>query len=331
MSAPPPPRWLTADLVLLDDRCPLPLDRPFTAAEALRRGISRWYLRELRRRGLVRELLRGVYAVAQLPDTIELKVAALRLVVPPSAVVVDRTAAWFHGVDILPRSAVHEPPPVDLFDRRRARKVRRDGVRSGQRTLLESDVMVVGGVLVTTPLRTALDLGRNLPRYDALAALDAFLRQGVDHGQLLGSVERFRGDRGVVQLRGLAPLADRRAESPAESVLRGHWIDAGLPTPEPQWWVSDECGVPIYRIDVGLPALRYGAEYNGERFHTGEDVEARDEERSAWLMETGGWTITTFWKEDLYGHDADPAARLLAGLKQARLAMGKWRPQGHFL
>lgn len=330
MSA-PPPRWLTADLLLLDERCPLPLDRPFTAADMRRSGISRWYAHELRRRGLIRELLRGVYVAAQVPETIELRVDALKLVVPPTAVVTDRTAAWLHGVDLLPRSAVHEAPPVDLFDRRRAARVRRDGVRSGQRTLIDTDVMVVDGILVTTPLRTALDLGRSLRRYDALAALDGFLRLGVDHDRLLASVERFRGDRGVVQLRGLVPLADGRAESPPESVLRGHWIDAGLPAPEPQCWVHDEWGVPIFRIDVGLPAVRFGAEYNGERFHSGAVAERRDEKRGDWLAERGRWTIVVFWKDDLFGEDANPASLLLAGLKRARLAMGDWQAQGRYL
>lgn len=330
MSAPPQPRWLTADMVLLDERCPLPLDRPFTVAEMLT-GVSRWYARELRRRGLVREVLRGVYAAAQVRDTIELRVQALGLVVPPTAVVTDRTAAWLHGVDLLHRSAAYEAPPVEMFDRRHAARMRRAGVRSGQRMMPDSDVMVLHGILVTTPLRTALDLGRLLPRYDALAALDGFLRLGVQPERVLESIERFRGERGVVQLRELAPLADRRAESPPESVLRGHWIDAGLATPEPQWWVEDEHGVPAFRIDVGLPALRFGAEYNGERFHTGEGAEGRDEARSTWLAERGGWTIAVFWRDDLFGREADPAARLHAGVRQARQALASWRPQGHYL
>lgn len=330
MSAPPPPRWLPADLVLLDERCPLPLDRPFTVGE-MRRHVSRWHACELRRRGLIRDVVRGVCVAAQVRDTIELKVAALKLVVPPTAVVTDRTAAWLHGVDLLHRSAVHEAPPVDVFDRRHAARVRRPGVRSGQRMMPDTDVMAVDGVLVTTPLRTALDLGRNLPRYDALAALDGFLRFGVDRDRLLTSVERFRGDRGVVQLRGLAPLADARAESPPESALRGHWIDAGLPDPEPQCWVVDEVGVPVFRIDIGLPAVRFGAEYHGVRFHTGEDAESRDEDRQTWLEERAGWTIVVFWRDDLFGPGADPGSRLHAGLREARLAMGRWQPQGHFL
>ena len=46
-------------------------------------------------------------------------------------------------------------------------------------------------------------------------------------------VERFRGERWVTTLRTIAPLADGRAESPPESILRLYWIDAGLPWPVP--------------------------------------------------------------------------------------------------
>ena len=48
--------------------------------------------------------------------------------------------------------------------------------RSGERTLGPDDLMRVGGIWVTTPLRTALDLGRLLRRDQALAGLDAMLR-----------------------------------------------------------------------------------------------------------------------------------------------------------
>ncbi len=69
--------------------------------------MSRTRLATLARRGLVRPVLRGVYAAAQVVDTIEFRAAALALVVPPTAIVTDRTAAWLHMVDVLAPSAVH--------------------------------------------------------------------------------------------------------------------------------------------------------------------------------------------------------------------------------
>ncbi len=324
-----PPVWLPSDLILLDSRCPLPLDRPFTAAQARAWGVSGPLLRRLTSRALVREVVHGAYAVVQLPETIELRAAALALVVAKGAVVTDRTAAWLHGVDALPRSAPHEPVPLDVFSADHSR-LRRPGVHSGIRMLGEDDITTVGGVRLTTKLRTALDLGRSLPRYDAIGALDGFLRIGVSRAALTASLDRFKGYRGVIQLRDLVPLADPRAESAPESALRLHAHDAGLPALQPQFWVHDEWGVPVHRLDLALPALKYAAEYNGTRFHEGEDQERADEDRLRWF-EHRDWVLDVFWKSDVYGRDADPARRLQDGVERARSRLGAWVPQGAHL
>ncbi len=307
----------------------MPLDTPFTAEQAVRLGVSRWFLRLLLDRALIRPVLRGTYVVVQARDTVDLRAAALRLVVPEAAVVTDRTAAWLHGVDILPRSAVHEPPPLCVFGSNGSR-LRRPEVASGVRTLSRDDVVVVRGVRVTTPLRTALDLGRGLWRFDALAALDGFLRLGVPHAHILLSVDRFKGCRGVVQLRQLAPLADGRAESPGESALRLHWYDAGLPPPEPQWWVRDD-GLLKYRLDLALPELRFTAEYDGRRFHDeAEDQREHDRERRAWLDEQRRWVVEVFDQDDVYAPGADPSPRLWNGLRKARTRSGLWVPESAY-
>lgn len=310
--------WLSHDLVLLDARCPLPLDLPFTAAQADRLGVSRRRLRTLLARGLVRRVLQGVYAVAQAPDDVVFRARALQLVVSPSAVVTDRTAAWLHGVELLARSEASRRPPVSAYQRPGTR-ARRDGVLSGERTLRSDDVVEVHGVRATSPLRTALDLGRMLWRPDALAALDQFLARGVAKAELVAGVGRFRGQRGVIQLRGLVGLADPRAESVAESVLRLHWYDAALPAPELQWWVYDPDDVAVYRLDLALPSLRYGAEYDGVAFH-GPDRAVHDAARRAWLAERG-WVLDVFAKADLFTPRADPGRRLRDGVERARRAL----------
>jgi len=325
----PPPSWLPPDLALLDERCPLPLDAPFTAQQAAKLGVSRWFLRLLDDRALIRPVLRGAYVAAQVPDSIDLRAAALRLVVPETAVVTDRTAAWLHGVDILPRSAVHQPPPLCVFGSTGSR-LRRPQVASGIRALTEDDVTIVLDVRVTTPLRTALDLGRSLWRFDALAALDGFLRIGVPHEHILLSVERFRGQRGVVQLRWLAPLAEGRAESPGESALRLHWYDAGLPRPELQWWVCDHNGVALYRLDIALPDIRFAAEYDGQRFHSGDAQREHDGARRSWLDEQGRWVVEAFEQEHVYSTNADPAPRLQNGARMARTRSGLWVPESAY-
>src|SRR3954469_19167656 len=83
-------------------KAPPPLaDRPFTPTMAKASGVSRQQLRCLVADGAVRRVLRGVYVAAHVRDTIELRSQAAALVVSPSSVLCDRTAAWLHGVDVL--------------------------------------------------------------------------------------------------------------------------------------------------------------------------------------------------------------------------------------
>lgn len=310
--------WTDPVTQMLGPWCPLPLQAPFTRHEAAALGVSGWQLRRLVAENLVRPVLRGVYAAGQASDTVAFRATALGKVAPPTAVFTDRTAAWLHGVDLLPRSALREVPPISCFDTRPGGRTRRPGVGSGERRLPSYDVMELHGVLVTTPQRTALDLGRLLWRFDALAGLDGFLSLGVPHDLILGDIPRFRHYRGVVQLRALAPLADGLAESPGESALRLHWYEAGLPRPSLQHWILDDRGVGIFRLDITLPELRYAAEYDGEGFHSSEEDLAHDAGRRAWIEEQRHWTIDAFRKAEVYGRHDDPTPTLRTGLRRAR-------------
>ena len=190
--------------------------------------------------------------------------------------------------------------------------MRRPGVASGVRDLTTHDVQHLGGLTVTTQLRTACDLGRLLWRFDALSAIDGFLRLGLEHGLLLSEMSRFAGHRGVRQLRTLAPIGDPGAESPPESALRLHWYDADLTPPETQIWVDDDDGLPRFRIDVGDRSVRYGAEYFGEQFH--DDVKKDDDEaRLTWLGECRDWHMDVFTKDDVYGRELEASGRLRRG------------------
>lgn len=310
------PHWCR-DVAFLDHHSPIPIDRPFTTAYAGSVGVGPTLRRRLVASGLLRPVLRGVLVATQVPDSLLLRVGAVRLVVPDHAVAVDRLAAWIHGVDALPRSAIHQMPSLDVFSLA-ASRMRRAGIRSGIRDLARRDVCVIDGMQVTSPLRTACDLGRLLWRYDALGAIDGFLRIGVEQAELVSEAERFKGHRGVVQLRRLAPLGDPRAESQPESALRLHWHEAGLPPPDAQIWVYDG-DVPRYRIDLGHETTRYGVEYFGEEWH-GEDRREHDDGRVQWLEERD-WVIDVFLKHHVYG--LDPAGvRLRRGFERARRSLG---------
>lgn len=280
----------------------------------------------LTRSGHLRRVFRGVFAATQAPDSIRFRARALALVVPESAVVTDRTAAWLHGVPVLGRGTHLLAPPLDLAQPGDTRTCR-PGVNGGRRLFVDEDIVSLDGLRVTSAVRTACDLGRRLWRFDALAAIDGFLRIGVAHEAVLSLTGRFKGYRGVRQLRALGPLADGRAESPGESALRLHWYDAGLPRPDLQHCILDPTNGRLrYRLDVPAPEVRFAAEYDGEEHHSSPQDRAHDLDRRRILADEYGWTIAVFTKDDVYGRHTDIVDRLQSGFTDARRSLARWSP-----
>ncbi|WP_195909283.1 type IV toxin-antitoxin system AbiEi family antitoxin domain-containing protein [Microlunatus sp. Gsoil 973] len=293
----------------------LPTDRPFTAAQARHLGVDGNVLARLVRQGLLRRVLHGVYVDACVPDSIDERARALALAVPEAAVITDATAAWLYGVDLFPGGSMGPMPRVQYFRHPDHTRVRRKQVQGGRRMLDDADLVSIGPVLVTSPLRTACDLGRSLRREKALAGLDALLRLGgFTAAELDAQLRRFRGRRGVVQLRELVPLADGRAESVRESELRLLWIDAGLPKPDLQISVLHRPGREPFRLDLGDARVKYAAEYDGEEWHSTPEQIARDAWRRE-LIRGEGWTIDVFGNADLHRWSA--MDRLKDGYRRA--------------
>ena len=168
---------------------------------------------------------------------------------------------------------------------------------------------------VTTPLRTAMDLGCKLSRREALAAMDALARAyGLTRADMVRLLPRYFRRRGVVQLRGLIPLVDGRSESSGESWTRLEIDDHGLPAPTPQHWVNVD-GVPTYRLDLAYPHARIAVEYDGEEFHSSPEARERDRIRRQWLRDQG-WTVIVVDKTSF----TDEAIRVWIG--QLREALG---------
>ncbi len=275
------------------------------------------------RDGSLRRVVRGVYVDETVPDSLDVRARALTLVVPSSAVVVDATAAWLRGVSVLAPGDHILIPKVSIVRPLDEHRIRTGVTAGGLRGLRPGDVEVLHGVRVTTALRTALDLGRLTRRDQAIGALDALLRTGeFSRHQLIVSLDRFKGYRGVRQLRELAPLADGRAESPGESVLRLRWLDAGLPAPDLQIRFLDSQGRLRYRGDLGLARIRLLVEYDGSDFHSSPAQRAHDDRRRAWLR-SQGWVVVVVRREDVFGPAPRVFALLQQGLARARARLAE--------
>lgn len=312
----------------------LPSHRPFTTADAVACGVSPRNLTRLVDEGLLRRIFKGLYVVYDVKLTLDLRAAALARMMPRNAVAVDETAGWLHGVDLNRGLDDDELPRLSFFQLGPHERLRNAAVQSGSRQLAPTDIMQIGDVLVATPLRTAVDLARLRWPKPALAALDGLLRLGAfTKADLILELERFKGYRGIVQARALAPLADARSESPAESWLRLEWLSASdLPRPTPQLPVWGPFSTYPWFLDLAVEDLKYAAEYDGQRFHSSDEQRERDAKKRNWLAEEG-WIIDVFERDDVYPRTASPAMVIRAGIREARRRAGRpaseWRwPRG---
>ena len=97
--------------------------------------------------------LGDVFALPDLPETAELRAAAFAATSPGGAIADRGTAAWIHGTRGRPpaRAQVCTEPG------RRGPRIPHD-VDARQALLADGDVVSIGGVEVTSPMRTAFDL-----------------------------------------------------------------------------------------------------------------------------------------------------------------------------
>lgn len=277
---------------------------PMTRKRLIELGLSEGAIVSMLRRRVLRRVFHGVYAPCSLEDTLQVRAEAAALVLGPDQVVCDRAAAYLHGVDAYGVSESHSRR-LETCVRLGGTPTRHRGVDGRQRDLANRDVMRIGRLCLTTPLRTALDLGCALPRHRAIGVMDELARKHrLDPVEMAIECRRFRGRRGVVQLRELVTLVNPAAESPRESWIRLAIVDVGLPSPVAQWWVIEE-GVPLFRLDLAYPHHRVAIEYDGEEFHrrTSDQI-AADARRRDWLRRHG-WIVIVVTKSDLAGSNAE--------------------------
>ena len=177
----------------------------------------------------------------------------------------------------------------------------------------EREIVVVSGLRVTTPLRTAVDCAFDLPVRESLPIIDAalrlvcrpdrFTRRGSGEmdlvqarARLVGMVEEQGQRNGKRRARAAVALADPFAESPGESVLRWAAAAAGLPEPVTQLRWVDEDG-HVYYLDLGFVEEAVDLEFDGYgKLVTVEDLRAEKAREMA--LRRGGWTVgRTEWRE----------------------------------
>lgn len=252
---------------------------PFLGWQAVRRGdISRYELRKS-----YRPVYRNVYVPSRARLTAATRARAAWLWSGGDAVLVGRSAAAVLGtkwIDArlpaeIARADRHGPP----------------GIVVHTYELAVDEVCIVDGMRVTTPARTAFDIGRSGPAAQVVPVLDALLNAtGAKVADVASLAEAKTGARGVRRLRSLLPLVDPGAESPPETRVRLLLISAGLPAPETQIEFGDAFGRAWIRLDMGWREWRVAVEYDGVQHWTDKFQRTWDIDRIA-IVEERGWTV----------------------------------------
>jgi hypothetical protein len=178
--------------------------------------------------------------------------------------------------------------PAEL-NRRNRDKTR--GIILHSDTLDDDETCMRGGIRLTTPARTAFDLGRRKGLTTAVTRLDALMHAtNLKPADVELLADRHRGARGVVQLRRALLMADGGAESPCETKTRLVLIGSGLPQPHTQIEVLNDWSAVMARIDMGWEEWKVGVEFDGAQHWTDPAQRTRDIDRLAEL-EARGWTI----------------------------------------
>lgn len=240
---------------------------------------------------------RGVRLPANVPPTPALLSEAALDVAPEHATLCDVEAARHWDLPLPPWIGLDKDRPVGVAVPRGRVRQRRAGVR-GRRLELPSDhVVTAGGLVVTTPARTWVDCGEFVPVPHLVAMGDAILRRGLASESELDELLRWaRGRRGVVSARTARPLLDPRAESPSESLVRCHLVQAGLPRPVCNLDIVED-GEWLARADLAWPAQRVIVEYDGV-VHLDEARRRSDAARRN-LLQDRGWLVIVLTARDL--------------------------------
>ncbi len=271
-----------------------------TAGIVTRHELARWY----------RPIFRNVHAPRARELTLRDRVVAAWLFTKRQGIVTGLAASAWHGSAWIDRDIDIEL----IFKFPRAPK----GIVARNERIAADEWLEIGGLPVTTPARTAFDLGR-FQRYDAMARLDALMRaRPYALDEVLALTRRYTGARGVAKLRAILPLVDAGAESPRESWWRRLLIDAGFPKPATQLPVVDEFGGYLRTLDLGWKEYKVALEYDGDQ-HQSDRAQYLKDRRVMPALRRLGWNVTTVVKED------DPVA-VLEHLHETLAARG-WRGQ----
>src|SRR6266480_2296528 len=138
---------------------------PFTVDEARRAGLDRWHLEG----ASWTRLGPSTYVWTRLREDPMHKLEAAKRRLPPGAAFSGLTAAWLHGIDVVPCNPIETTVPDEAGVSARA------GIAVRRSTLAKGDVVQVRGMPATSIVRTLGEVCARLSLVEAVVIADAAL------------------------------------------------------------------------------------------------------------------------------------------------------------
>lgn len=261
----------------------------------------------------------------------------------PSAVVSHSTAARLHGIPYF--AAPDDSHKFHIIVKDAAR--RRGDLVVHDLPVLPHEQEIIDGIAVTTPMRTALDIGMSSSMPWAVVALDSIVRRQVaaligladapaegalnarrlrlathdaalrtrvmsDLSVAVGSLGRRHG---VGLVREALTLTDPTSESPLESLSRVGIHQSGLPKPLCGYEIRVDAST--YWADFAWPELGVIGEADGAGKYEFDGSLARQEERQK-TLERAGWIVVRWTWDDVFPNPHSMLVRLSEALRTVR-------------
>jgi very-short-patch-repair endonuclease len=166
------------------------------------------------------------------------------------------------------------------------------------------------GLLVTSRMRTLFDCASLLTHEALVCVIDHVLHtKALTKAALSAYAEQHRWLPGAPALRAALAVADRRAESPHETLVR-LLLKPALPDLRPQVKVYERNSL-IARLDLGDERARFAVEADGRAGHAGQAMLAKDRRRDRSTSQRGWHTERVTWFE-VRREPAETLARVVA-------------------
>jgi hypothetical protein len=280
--------------------------RPTDRRRARADGITDWHLRH---RDVVRTS-RDTYLPPGAAGQLRERIDAVLLGAPAGTIISHLTAAalWRFEVPLVAHDGrVHLTVPPESRVRSRADR------RIHCSRVPEQEARFLDGIRVTSSSRTWLDLAGFLPAGALLAVTDQMLGREFPADEFPRILARSPGRRGAAIARRILGVADGKAGSPMESVLRWLIHEAGIPRPVLQYVIRDGLGRFLATVDLAWPDRRVVVEFDGN-VHRDRRVFVEDLRRQNGIV-LADWRVLRFSSADVLGREKVLLATLRAALR----------------